>query len=90
MTDVSRIISEIELLQHFLTFRCKECPAEIRVHALQIYAVCPQCGLQHKCRSFGAIGTELEDVIDAVLAWSGEGETFEAVMRRRQEILSDK
>lgn len=85
----SSIIPEIERLPHFRTFQCQECSAEIRVHALQIYAVCPGCGMQIKCRASGAIGTELEDVIDAVLAWSGEGEAFAAVMRRRQEILAD-
>ena len=90
MTDISSIISEIGRLPHFRTFTCRDCSAEIRVHALQIYAVCPRCGVRHKCRAFGAVGTELQDVIDAVLTWSGEGEAFEAVMKRRQEILADE
>ena len=89
MNTVADIISEIEQLPHVHTLKCKDCSTEIRVHALQIYAVCPKCGLRHKCRSFGAVGTELEDVIDAVLTWAGEGESFDAVMKRRQEILDD-
>lgn len=89
MTDIAPIISEIERLPHFRNFQCRNCSAEIRVHVLQICTVCPQCGVQHKCRSFGAVGTELEDIIDAVLSWSGEGEAFAAVMQRRREILAD-
>jgi hypothetical protein len=90
MTDIAPIISEIERLPHFRTFKCRDCSGAIRVHALQIYALCPQCGVQHKCRSFSAVGTELEDVIDAVLAWAGDGEAFDAVMKRRQQILADE
>lgn len=84
------IISEIEQLPHFDCIKCTGCAAEIRVHVLQIYADCPACGRQTKCRSFGGIGTEIQDVIDAVLAWAGEGEAFDAVMKRREEILDDR
>jgi predicted RNA-binding Zn-ribbon protein involved in translation (DUF1610 family) len=87
MTD---IISEIERLPHFRAMKCTGCSVEIQVHALQIYADCPKCGLRHKCRGFAATGSETQDVIDAVLAWAGKGESFEAVMRRRQEILADE
>jgi predicted RNA-binding Zn-ribbon protein involved in translation (DUF1610 family) len=87
MTD---IISEIERLPHFRPVKCTECSTEIRVQALQIYAECPKCGFRHKCRGFAAIGGEVQDVIDAVLAWAGEEESFDAVMRRRQEILADE
>jgi hypothetical protein len=89
MTDIARIITEIEQLPHFRTFKCSRCSAEMRVHALQMYAVCPQCSVKHKCRAFGAAGTELQDVIDAVLTWAGEGESFEAVMAHRKKILAD-
>jgi hypothetical protein len=90
MTHIAPIISEIERLPHFRTIKCRDCSAAIRHHALQIYAQCPQCGVQHKCRSFGAVGTEVEDVIDAVLAWAGDGESFDAVMKRRRAILADE
>jgi len=87
MTD---IISEIERLPHFHTMNCSGCSTGLRVHALQIYANCPKCGLRHKCRGFAATGSETQDVIDAVLAWAGQGESFEAVMKRRQELLADE
>jgi len=90
MTDIARIITEIEKLPHFSTFKCNDCSAEVRVHALQIYATCPQCGAQRKCRASGAVGTEIQDVIDAVLAWAGQGESFDAVMKQRQKILADE
>jgi len=86
MTD---IITDIRHLPHFHTMKCSGCSTEIRVHALQIYADCPQCGLRHKCRGFAAAGSETQDVIDAVLVWAGQGESFDAVMKRRQEILAD-
>jgi len=89
MADISQIISEIEQLPHFRTARCQKCSTEIRVHTLEIYVTCQQCGVQHKCRSLGAAGTEIQDVIDAVLSWSGRGEEFDAVMKRREQILSD-
>ena len=87
MTD---IISDIRHLPHFRTMKCSGCSTEIRVHALQIYADCPKCGLRHKCRGFAAPDSETQDVIDAVLAWAGQGESFDAVMKRRQEILADE
>jgi hypothetical protein len=89
MASLSSIITEIEQLPHFRDFKCSECQGSIRVHTLQIHADCPQCGLRHKCRSFGG-GSEIEDVIDAVLEWAGRGDEFEAVMKRRIQMLSDE
>lgn len=89
MTDVGDLIDDIKALPHFREFSCTQCGESIRVHALQLYANCAACGTQQKCRSFGGLGTELEDVIDAVLEWAGKGENFDAVMKRREEILSD-
>jgi hypothetical protein len=42
-----------------------------------------------KCRAFGGIGTEIQDVIDAVLAWAGEGEELQAVLERHKQIMAD-
>ena len=64
-------IDAIQKLPAFRTFSCQKCGASIRVHALEIYANCPKCGIQHKTRAFGGIGTEVHDVIDAVLEWAG-------------------
>jgi predicted RNA-binding Zn-ribbon protein involved in translation (DUF1610 family) len=88
-TVLGELIAEIEKLRHFRTFPCPACGASVRVHALQFYSHCPQCGEQRKWRSFGACGTELQDIIDAVLIWAGEGESFDAVMDRRAQILED-
>jgi len=90
MASIPSIISEIEQLPHIRTFKCGGCSAEIRVHVLQIYADCPQCGRRHKCRALAAVGSEVQDVIDAVLRWAGHGDEFEAVMKRRDEIISDR
>ena len=83
------IICEIEHLPHFRSYQCSACGATVRVHALQIHSRCPQCGDERKCRGFGGIGTEPEDLIDAVLIWAGQGESFDAVMARRAQILVD-
>src|SRR5260221_412844 len=64
-------IDAIKKLPTFRAFAFQKCAASIRVHALEIYANCPRCGLQHKTRAFGGIGTEVQDVIDAVLEWAG-------------------
>ena len=87
--DIGRIIDEIKATPHFRTFNCSECVAECRVHALQISCRCSRCGTETKCRAFGAVGTELVDLIDAVLEWAGEGDSFDAVMKRHREIVSD-
>lgn len=86
---LGEVIDEIKSLAHFREFPCTKCGNPIRVHALNICAHCPNCGIEHKCRAFGGIGTEIEDVIDAVLEWAGEGETFEAVLARHREIRED-
>ncbi len=83
-------IEEIRQLSHWNDCGCKKCGTAFRVHALQIYAKCPNCGLSHECRAFGGTGTEIQDIIDAVLEWAGEGEEFEAVMTRHEQIIGDK
>ena len=90
LMDLSNVIDEIHSLEHFRTFACSVCNTSIRYHTLQFYAVCPKCGGRHKSRSFGGVGTEIQDVIDAVLEWAGVGEDFEAVLNRHSEILSDR
>jgi len=87
---LGKVIEEIQALEHFHTLACSECDTSIRYHTLQIYAVCPKCGGQHKVRSFGGVGTEIQDVIDAVLEWAGTGENFEAVLNRHTDIQTDR
>jgi hypothetical protein len=88
MSDLSSIVSEIKRLPHFCSLQCQGCSTEMRVHALQIYAECPKCGRRHKCRALAASGSEIQDVIDAVLGWAGSGEEFDAVMKRRDQIIA--
>ena len=37
---------------------------------------CQKCGQEGKLRGYGSIGTETEDIIDAVLDWLGKDEEF--------------
>lgn len=90
MADMGGIIDEIRATPHFRLLKCSACGGECRVHALAIYGRCPACGEQIKCRSFSAVGTEVADVIDAVLEWAGEGESFDAVMERYRQIIVDQ
>jgi len=83
-------IQEIKNLPHFRDLKCPQCGTNTRVHALQIYAHCPQCGTKYKYRGYGAIGAEIQDVVDAVLEWAGEGETFDAVLERHRQTKAGK
>ena len=85
---MSDLISELQHLPHFRSFQCPACAATVRVHALRIYSHCAECGDEQKSRAFGGIGTEIQDFVDAVLVWAGEGESFNAVMTRRTELLA--
>lgn len=89
-SGLGEVIDEIAQLRHFHSFACKKCGLRIRYHVLEGYVSCQKCNTQHKVRGFGGIGTEIQDVIDAVLEWTGEGETFEAVLRRHKVIQDDK
>jgi hypothetical protein len=88
--SLNNIIDEIAKLPHFQSYQCSICGYTVQYHVLQINAVCPGCGLESKVRGHGSIGTEIQDIIDAVLEWAGEGEQLEAVMARHQSIVSDK
>jgi len=79
--EIEDDIDAIRKLPAFRTFACQQCAAPVRVHALEIYAHCPRCGAQRKTRSFGGIGTEIQDVIDTVLEWAGISR--EEVQRRQ-------
>ena len=84
--SLGNVIDEIMNLNHFRAFDCPKCGGKIRHHALQIYADCPSCHAHYKTRSFAGVGTEIQDVIDAVLEWAGEGEGFDMVLKRQREI----
>lgn len=68
---MKELIDRIAVRPKFRTFNCDGCGTLNRVHALQMYTTCPGCRAHQKCRGFGEIGSELEDVLDAVLQWAG-------------------
>jgi ribosomal protein L37AE/L43A len=88
--DYYKVIEEIESLKHFRNICCPECGHQHRVHILQIGLICSKCKKSMKLRGFASIGSEIQDVIDAVLEWIGEGEQFNAVMKRYEEIKNSK
>lgn len=58
---------------------CTKCGKENESSAVSIYSNCFACGTQYKIRSFGAYD-EVEDLIDLVLSWLGEGNERELVL----------
>lgn len=85
----STIIAEIESFAHFRAINCPHCNISQRHHVLQIHGQCASCGCKYRLRGQASIGSEIEDVIDAVLEWAGDDETFKHVMIRRQQIVAD-
>ena len=88
--SLGQVIDEIRGLEHFHTLTCSTCQEPVRYHVLQLYVVCPNCQAQHKVRAYGGVGTEIQDVIDAVLDWAGDGASSDAVLKRQEEIRADK
>lgn len=84
----TEVIEDIEDLPRYREYTCRQCGHKQRVHSLVIQADCEKCGGRSKLRGHASIGSEVEDVIDAVLAWLGEGEEFELAMERKRVIDS--
>lgn len=82
----SDVIDAIENLPHYREFTCPNCGKTQKVYSLLIQADCQVCGTRVKLRGYGAIGTEVEDVIDTVLLWLGKNEDFSNALQRKQEI----
>lgn len=78
------IMQEIEKLPHYREYICLKCGHKQKVLALLIQHNCENCSERYKMRSYGSIGTEVEDVIDCVLDWMGEGEVLEEIMKWKQ------
>ena len=83
------VIERIEDLPHYRDFTCSHCGHRQRTYTLLIQVQCEKCNTRLKIRGHASIGAEIEDVIDAVLAWLGEGEEFEMAMQRKQVIGSN-
>lgn len=82
------VIEEIENLPHYREYVCKRCGHPQQVYSLTIQTSCNKCGLQTKLRGYGSIGSEVEDVIDAVLGWLGKDKEFELALERKSIIDS--
>jgi hypothetical protein len=82
--ELNRIMEEIGALPRTKPFSC--CGQTREVCTLDIYALCPVCQKKSKLRGFFPIGTEIQDVIDAVLKWMGTGKEFEMILQRKREI----
>lgn len=85
----AKIIEEIQKLPRYYEYTCSKCGHTQKVYALLIHGKCEQCGTEYKFRGVGSIGTEIEDVIDAVLAWLGKGSELEDALKRKQVIDSE-
>ena len=82
------VIKDIENLPHYRMVTCSECGYVQKVHTLVIHGSCTECGVRRKYRGHASMGSEIEDVIDTVLAWIGQGERLTLVMERKQTIDS--
>ncbi len=84
----TKVVEDIENLPHYREFTCMRCGHKQKVYSLVIQSHCEKCNTPVKLRRFTA-APEIEDVIDAVLFWLGEGEEFELAMERKRLIDSE-
>ncbi len=85
----TNVIEDIQKLPHFRDFTCNQCGNKQKVYSLSLNIECKNCKAQSKSRGYASIGSEVEDVIDAVLEWLGTGEEFLLAMERKRIIDSD-
>jgi len=79
----------IEGLPHFREFTCLRCGHIQGAYVLTINAKCKKCGETVKLRGFAAVGSEVEDVVDQVLAWLGKGDVLDLALDRKKELEQD-
>ena len=84
----TEVIQRIEKLRPYRDFICEKCGHKQQVYTLTIQSSCDKCGLKVKHRGYAAIGSEIEDVVDAVLEWLGQGDELKLAMQRKNEIDS--
>lgn len=87
MSSYADVIEDIENLPHYREYTCRQCGHKQQVYSLIVQSRCEKCGVWSKLRRYTA-GPEIEDVIDTVLAWLGEGEELRLAMDRKQVIDS--
>jgi len=84
----SNIIEEIQKLPHYREYTCSKCGTKQKIFVLFIHGECSNCGTKYKFRGIAPIGSEIEDVIDAVLEWEGRGADFDEAMKWKKIIDS--
>lgn len=82
----SEIIEDINRLPRFREVVCTKCGYKQKVHSLTMQTNCEDCGTLLKLRGYAAMGSEIEDVIDAVLLWLGQGDEFSLAMERKRVL----
>lgn len=83
------LAKEIEDFPHFREFCCSSCGKTVRQHSLEIYAICDNCKTEPKTRAFGSIGTELEDIFDAILHWLAEDENAQNILEKYRKYKEE-
>ena len=83
-----KIIEEIQALPHYRYYTCNKCGHGQKIYTLVIHRKCERCGTKYKFRGMAPIGSEVEDVIDAVLEWLGTESEFEDAMEWKKVIDS--
>lgn len=82
----TNVIEEIENLPHYREFTCNHCGYKQKAYILTIQVNCENCHTRMKVRGYASIGSEIEDVVDAVLAWIGQNKEYELAMERKHQI----
>jgi len=83
-----KIIEDINALPRYRKYTCSKCGYTQRVYVQIIHGECKQCGVKYRFRGIAPIGSEVEDVIDAVLAWLGQDGEFEDAMEWKHVLDS--
>jgi ribosomal protein L37E len=82
------VVDAIAHLPHYREVECRRCGHKQQEYILVIQTQCANCGTATKLRRYAALGSEIEDVIDAALEWLGDGDDLAQAMKRKQIIDS--
>lgn len=83
------VLSAIERLPKFREIACPLCETKQQHFVLNIHGLCKQCNKKYRLRGEAAIGTEIEDVLDAVFEWMGEGDHLEECCQHQQRLWAE-
>lgn len=80
------VLADLARLPHYREYVCSQCKQQQKVYILVIQHHCATCGRYTKLRRYAALGAEVEDVVDAVLEWLGQGADWDHAIRHKQMI----